>query len=162
MKRNAFTFLFALAVALGFAACGNNPKEDVFSGEYELTVVTDSLGVDGEWLGKDMMAVAGREEPDRFGTLTITSTGKAGEYTLYGVVEISGQQVVYYNTKAVVDAQGRLIAEPSVEDTPSGYKLEYSYGPIEEGNPLTFRVEMHSQIGNMDCGYIYSNIATKK
>lgn len=162
MKRSTFVFVFALAIALGFASCGNDPKDDVFAGEYDLTIVTDSLGVDGEWLGKDMMAMAGREEPDRYGTLTITPTDKKGEYSFFGVVEVSGQQVVYYNSKAVVDGQGRLIVEPSTEISPADYKLNYVYGAIEEGNPLTFRVEMHVQIGNMDCGYVYSNIATKK
>lgn len=162
MKRNILTLAFAVALMLGFVACNNNPKDDVFAGEYDLTVSTDSLGVDDEWLGKDMMAMVGREEPDRYGTLTITPTDKKGEYSFYGVVEVSGQQVVYYNSKAVVDGQGRLIVEPSTEISPADYKLNYVYGAIEEGNPLTFRVEMHVQIGNMDCGYIYSNVAVKK
>lgn len=162
MKRNAFVFVVALAMALGFASCGNEPKDDVFAGEYDLVVVTDSLGVDGEWLGKDMMQMAGRDEPDRYGTLTITPTDKKGEYTFYGVVTVSEQEVVYYNSKAVVDDKGRLVVDPSEEDSPTGYTLCYTYDPIAEGTPMTFRVVMHVQIGNMDCGYIYSNTATKK
>lgn len=134
---------------------------DYFVGNYSLTVVTDSLGVDGTWFETSYYTeMTGKEEPPRYGRLTISKIDNQ-TVKLYGKVQIGNDSVVYYDTEAQVNSDGQLVLAPcttAIGDTPQNF----TFSDIDRAQPLAFRSERHLQMYGMDCGYILTNTAERQ
>lgn len=136
-----------------------------FIGTYDLEVVTDSVGVDdGEdvnWYSREYYEErTGKSEPTRYGTLTITQGSSENTFHVVGVVLVGSNNVEYYNTTATLDSAGSLVLEPSCVGGDQTDK--FTYGKIINQQPLVFRTERHYMFYNLDCGYIFTNTATKR
>lgn len=131
-----------------------------FIGTYDLEVVTDSLSSDGTWISREFYeSMTGKHEGPFYGRLTITQEN-ASTFKIIGKVLVGTDSMEYYNTTAVLDANGNLLPEPST--LVSDFTHHFTYGPIALQNPLVFRTERHVPTYKMDWGYIMTNTATKR
>ncbi|MCQ2265004.1 MAG: hypothetical protein MJZ46_03045 [Bacteroidales bacterium] len=135
-------------------------EEFTFVGNYDLEIVTDSLGSDGTWFSREFYEeMTGKHEGPFYGRLTITQDN-ATTFKIVGKVLVGTDSMEYYNTTAVLDANGNLLPEPS--SLVSDFTHNFTYGPIAPQNPLVFRTERHVPTYDMDWGYIMTNTATKR
>lgn len=131
-----------------------------FVGTYDLKVVTDSLGSDGTWYSREYYeTMTGKHEGPFYGRLTITQEN-ASTFKIIGKVLVGTDSMEYYNTTAVLDANGNLLPKPST--LVSDFTHHFTYEPIALQNPLVFRTERHVPTYDMDWGYIMTNTATKR
>lgn len=125
-----------------------------------MEIVTDSLGSDGTWFSREFYEeMTGKHEGPFYGRLTITQDN-ATTFKIVGKVLVGTDSMEYYNTTAVLDANGNLLPEPS--SLVSDFTHNFTYGPIAPQNPLVFRTERHVPTYDMDWGYIMTNTATKR
>ncbi|MDO4190653.1 MAG: hypothetical protein Q4D14_03065 [Bacteroidales bacterium] len=162
-KNHLFIFCGIIFVSVALIACGNNPdnNNDAFVGNYNMTITTDSLGTDGDWFTREFYEqMTGNTEDPMVGRLSI-ALNENKEYAVEAV-EVSGDvEAVYFATVGKLDAQGNLVLQDCQTTTDAGYVFEFSFAPIKPSNSLSFRCEMHTMLGSLDCGYIMTVSATK-
>lgn len=157
--------VMAVAIALGFASCGSEPKVDNFVGEYSIRMISDSLSSDGmeEWFSAEEYAeMTGSAEEDMFGVMTITKENDI--YSACGSLVDEGDTVELFSTTGKLDANNNLILEKSTTVTETGVSVDFNFrkiAPAEDG-VLTFKCQMDMKLGSMLFGYIMTTIAEKK
>ena len=184
MKKSSFLILLAASL-FALASCEKEPAvtpdqpndtivpddpvvEDLrtpFVGTYDMTLVYDSVGVDGTWIPNGLAGVT--YDPDH-GYLVITpaadsNTVKIDGYEVFEDEDAGTADTIYfYNTTATLDADGLLHAAPS-SCSNNGLNFSITYGPMTlSGDTLTFRLEEHVPYSGMDMGYIYSVTCVKR
>lgn len=168
MKRSYLFLTFvAFLTSACLMSCGEKENHDTpsFVGDYDLTIVTDSLGTDGTWFDTEFYTqMTGKEEPPRYGTMTITETDNPGEYHVTSVVSKDGMNDLkpYFESYGIMDESGNLVLNESHNNNGNGTILIFNYAPLTLGESIVFRTEMHTFFGTLDCGYIMTNTAKKR
>lgn len=169
-------FLLTIAFAFCLTACqkeeqnNNNQNQEVatsdFAGTYDLEVVTDSISTNDYWQSREEYdRDAGTNSAPMHGTLTITAKEITGHYHVLGILLLGSSQtpVTYYDADAHLDADNRLVINSCSMSFPSGIEGQVEFGAVTYGNPsFSFRSEMHIDLADVDCGYIFTNNCTKR
>lgn len=180
MKQIRFLFL-AFAAMLAFAACEkDNIKPDVpdnpdqpnipeaiaqVLGTYDMMTVYDSIGVDGDWFENGF---AGQNYDPDSGYVCIVldpndpNTVKIDGYEVLHEEDGTPVELHFYDTKATLNADGKLVPENSVFEM-NGLHFDITYGPLYQANDeLRFRIVQHVEFYGMDCGYILTARCIKR
>lgn len=179
--------ILCAAVALSFVACQKedsmlpentenhatpdtpvvtNPDlRDPYLGTYDITLVYDSIAVDGVWLTNEFAYSVGRGYDPDYGYLVIT---KSAEDSLTVILDgcivypESNDTVPFYTTTAKFDEQGRLVPNTNSLYV-SGYHYTVQYTPIVLGdNQLTFRTLESYPIGASLCEFVKQATCIKR
>lgn len=181
MKKTLFTL--AALLLIGLASCqkdditpvspDNNDttptveRRAAFLGTYDMTYITDSASVDGDWFENGYL---GQYYDDDFGYLIIstddtdTASVKIDGYVVYPAENgYDGDTLYFYNTRATFNAQNQLIPEDCTFEM-NGYFFTIQLGQIvpTQDNGIRFRIEQHVPLMGMDCGYILTATGTKR
>lgn len=179
-KTLKFCAMMLAATTLMLVSCGKDPENpgnnnqdsvpvvdnpvgyNNYVGVYDVYMVTDSVGVDGDWMDKATYELSGKTEPDREGVLTVTLNENGDGLNMNFDIVIGGNLVQnYMATTAKLDDNGNLLLDNSETVLDNGTLLNFQYRIISE-SPMKFRVEMHTIIFGMDCGYLFNLTATKR
>lgn len=141
---------------------GNEGQTFSFVGVYDITIITDSLSVDGTWFSNEYYSqMTGKTENPKYGRLEIEKTDVEGKYSILSVVKIGNDSITYYNTTATLQEDGSLQVDPNSYER-NDYTFNFTFSNIIESSPLVFRSELHVPMWGMDCGYIMTNTAVKR
>ncbi|MCQ2295815.1 MAG: hypothetical protein MJZ45_00265 [Bacteroidales bacterium] len=143
-----------------------NPALVPFVGTFDMIVEYDSVGVDGAWLENGFM-----------GMYYDADTGYvvfSADTTQPDVLKIDGYEILhgengepveyhFYDTKATLDADGKLVPEASQFEM-NGYHFSMTYGALrlQDDGSVRFRIEQHVPMGQSDAGYILTAYCTKR
>lgn len=141
---------------------GSEEQTAPFVGVYDITIITDSLSVDGTWFSNEYYTqMTGKTENPKYGWLEIEKTDVEGKYSLHSVVKIGNDSIDYYNTTATLQEDGSLQVDPNTYER-NDFTFNFTFSNITESSPLVFRSELHVPMFGMDCGYIMTNTAVKR
>ena len=166
MKKTLLLMAFALVCALPFfTSCDKEEYAgDVFVGSYEMTIVTDSLSADGVWFSSEYyQQMTGKPNPDLHGVLKIEPKEEQGTYLATATITLStGETQTYFvaNAKYNEETENLELDRCSLAN-PYDYVYNFEFNPFKYQEPLSFRSEMHTFIGTLDCGYIYTIVGNK-
>lgn len=156
MKKTLLFFAFALVCSIPFfTSCGKEYAGDVFVGDYDLRIVTDSLSSDGTWFSSEYyQQMTGKPNPDLLGTLKIEPKDEQGTYLVTAIIKAStGDLQTYYVTDAKYNETTECLELEKCSITnPYDYVFNFEFNPVKLAEPLTYRSEMHTFLGTLDCG----------
>ena len=162
MKKIAILLSALLAVvSLSLTSCNKpEPEQPAFVGEYTITVVTDSVGVDGQMYSAAFyQQITGKTEPVRYGSLSISLTDDS--YRVSFIYQAEGSSVVYdYTTTGHLNEAGQLVLDPC-DATQGSANCHFENGPIDNAGQLVFRSVMSTVFAGMDCQYVMTVTASR-
>lgn len=136
-----------------------------FVGTFDMIVEYDSIGVDGAWI------------QNGFGMYYTPDTGYvvfSADTAQPDVLKIDGYEILhgengqpveyhFYETKATLNADGKLIPEPS-QFVLNGYHFSITYGALrlQEDGSVRFRMEQYYPLGESVAGYVRTAYCTRR
>lgn len=169
MKKIAFLMTAMLTfVSLSLISCKDEPvapdtsAEETFVGDYNITLVTDSVGVDDQLYSLAFYTqITGKTEPERYGTMNITSSDNV-HFNISLEYAAEGSSTVYaFTTTGMLNANNQLVVEPC-EAQVGNVDFTLSLRPIAMATPLVFHSEAMTRFAGMDCRYLMTVTAEKK
>lgn len=175
MKKN-FLFLLAIIGVVAFSSCHKPEPEDVkdprepYLGTYDMVMMYDSVGVDGDWdengsddtnYDPDNGFVVLSANPNNENTINLDG------YEIFSNANGGTDTIHFYETKFALNDGVFTAIEPSKFEM-NGYLFNITYGMPQftetDGHVtgLQFRIEQHTVLMGMDCGYILTAHCVKR